>query len=98
MKSPIYLDYNATTPLDPEVFQSMRPYLEADFWEPLEFSTLLGWEAQIAVKKARRQVAELIGASEREIVWTSGATESNNMALLGCVRHWLQQRRSGPPM
>lgn len=91
MEKPIYLDHHSTTPLDPEVFASMKPYFECDFGNPSSSQHSYGWTAQMAVKKARHQVAQLIRATEKEIFWTSGATESNNLALLGCVRHFIEQ-------
>ena len=90
-KKPIYLDYNATTPVDSSVFQAMKPYLEAEFGNPESVTHAYGWEAEAAVNLARKQVARLIGAKEKEIFWTSGATESNNMALLGYVRRHLRK-------
>lgn len=86
--TPIYLDYAATTPAAPEVAEAMAGYLTLDgcFANPASRSHLAGWQAEQAVEKARRQVADLINADLREIVWTSGATEANNLALIGAAR------------
>ncbi|WP_339514735.1 IscS subfamily cysteine desulfurase [Pseudomonas sp. RL_15y_Pfl2_60] len=85
MKLPIYLDYSATTPVDPRVAQKMVECLtaEGNFGNPASRSHFFGWKAEEAVENARRQVAELVGADPREIVWTSGATESDNLAIKG---------------
>ena len=88
---PIYLDYGATTPCDPRVVVAIIPWLREHFGNPASRSHAWGWEAEEAVEKARVQVAELIGADPREIVWTSGATESNNLALKGAA-HFYQSR------
>ena len=88
---PIYLDYGATTPVDPRVVQAMLPWLSEHFGNPASGSHAWGWEAEEAVEQARRQVAALIGAQARDIVWTSGATESNNLALKG-VAHSYQDK------
>ena len=85
---PIYLDYGATTPCDPRVVDAMIPWLREHFGNPAARSHAWGWEAEEAVEKARTQVAELIGADPREIVWTSGATESNNLALKGAAQFY----------
>lgn len=85
---PIYLDYGATTPCDPRVVDAMIPWLREHFGNPASRSHAWGWEAEEAVEKARAQVAELIGADPREIVWTSGATESNNLALKGAAQFY----------
>ncbi len=88
---PIYMDYGATTPCDPRVVDAMIPWLREHFGNPASRTHAYGWEAEEAVERARTQVAELIGADPREIVWTSGATESNNLALKGAA-HFYQSR------
>jgi cysteine desulfurase len=88
---PIYMDYGATTPVDPRVVDVMVPWLREHFGNPASRSHAWGWEAEEAVEMARVQVADLIGADPREIVWTSGATESNNLALKGAA-HFYQSR------
>ncbi len=85
---PIYLDYGATTPVDPRVVDAMIPWLREHFGNPASRSHAWGWEAEEAVEKAREQVAGLIGADPREIVWTSGATESNNLAIKGAAHFY----------
>ena len=89
MKLPIYLDYSATTPVDPRVAEKMIECLtnEGNFGNPASRSHAFGWKAEEAVENARRQVAELVNADPREIVWTSGATESDNLAIKG-VAHF----------
>ena len=82
---PIYMDYGATTPVDPRVVDAMLPWLRENFGNPASRTHAYGWTAEAAVEKARVQVAELIGADPREIVWTSGATESNNLAIKGAA-------------
>ena len=88
---PIYLDYGATNPVDQRVVDAMIPWLREHFGNPASRSHAWGWEAEEAVEKARVNVADLIGADPREIVWTSGATESNNLALKGAA-HFYQSR------
>ena len=88
---PIYLDYGATTPVDPRVVDAMIPWLREHFGNAASRSHAWGWEAEAANEKAREQVAALIGADPREIVWTSGATESNNLAIKGAA-HFYQTR------
>ena len=93
MKQPIYFDYAATTPVDPRVAQKMSECLlaEGKFGNPASRSHKFGWEADEAVELARRQVADLVNADPREIAWTSGATESNNLALKG-VAHFYNKK------
>lgn len=85
---PIYLDYSSTTPCDPRVVDAMIPWLREHYGNPASRSHAWGWEAEEAVEKARIQVAELINADSREIVWTSGATESDNLALKGAAQFY----------
>ncbi len=85
---PIYMDYGATTPVDPRVVDAMVPWLKEHFGNPASRSHAWGWEAEEAVEAARTQVAALIGADPREIVWTSGATESNNLAIKGAAHFY----------
>ena len=85
---PIYMDYSATNPCDPRVVDAMIPWLREHFGNPASRSHAWGWEAEAAVEKARDQIAALIGADPREIVWTSGATESNNLALKGAANFY----------
>ena len=93
MKLPIYMDYSATTPVDPRVAEKMCSYLTPDgrFGNPASRSHSFGWEAEDAVEQARRQVAELVNGDPKEIVWTSGATESDNLAIKG-VAHFYHKR------
>ena len=93
MKTPIYLDYAATTPVDPRVAEKMVECLtnEGNFGNPASRSHVFGWEAEEAVETARQQIADLIGADPREIVWTSGATEADNLAIKG-VAHFNQRK------
>lgn len=85
---PIYMDYGATNPVDPRVVDAMIPWLREHFGNPASRSHAWGWEAEEAVEKARQHVADLIGADPREIVWTSGATESNNLAIKGAAHFY----------
>ena len=85
---PIYLDYGATTPCDSRVVDAMIPWLREHFGNPASRSHAWGWEAEEAVEQARKNVADLVGADPREIVWTSGATESNNLAIKGAAHFY----------
>lgn len=88
MRAPIYMDYSATTPVDPRVVDVMVPYLAERFGNPASRSHSYGWQAEEAVEVARQHVAELLGADAREIVWTSGATEGNNLAIKGATNFY----------
>ncbi len=93
MKLPIYMDYSATTPVDPRVAELMCSYLtpDGDFGNPASRSHAFGWKADEAVTRARRQVAELVNADPKEIVWTSGATESDNLAIKGVADFYVKK-------
>ena len=93
MKLPVYLDYSATTPVDPRVAQKMIPFLCEQFGNPASRSHSYGWEAEKAVEEARKEVAAYINADPREIVWTSGATESDNLAIKGAAHFYKDKGR-----
>jgi cysteine desulfurase len=93
MRLPIYLDYSATTPVDPRVAQKMIPYLTEIFGNPASRSHAFGWKAEEAVEEARAHVAALINADPKEIVWTSGATEGNNLAIKGAANFYKTKGR-----
>jgi len=88
VKTPIYLDYSATTPVDPRVAAKMIPFLTEHFGNPASRSHPFGWEAEKAAEEAREQVAQLVNADPKEIIWTSGATESNNLAIKGAAQFY----------
>ena len=88
MKFPVYLDYSATPPIDPRVVEAMLPYLTEKFGNPASRSHQYGWEAEAAVENARAEVAALVNADPKEIVWTSGATEANNLAIKGAANFY----------
>ncbi|MEY3969512.1 MAG: hypothetical protein RI968_153 [Pseudomonadota bacterium] len=93
MNTPIYLDYSATTPVDPRVVDALLPYLKEDFGNPASRSHSFGWRAEEAVEKAREQVAALVGCDPKELVWTSGATESINLAVKGAAHFYKDKGR-----
>lgn len=92
VRLPIYMDYHATTPVDRRVLEAMLPYFSEKFGNPHSVSHTFGWEAEEAVERGREQVARLIGADPKEIVFTSGATESNNLAIKGAARFYKAKR------
>ena len=88
---PVYLDYSSTTPVDPRVVDKMVPWLYEQYGNPASRSHSFGWEAEAAVEQARADVADLVNADPREIVWTSGATESNNLAIKGAAHFYAER-------
>jgi cysteine desulfurase len=97
MQKSLYLDYNATTPVDPRVLEAMQPYFETHFGNPASQLHAKGWQAKSAIEQAREKVAALLGAQPSEICFTTGSTESNNWALKGLVDFLIEESPNSPP-
>jgi selenocysteine lyase/cysteine desulfurase len=89
----VFLDFQSTTPVDPRVLDAMLPYLTSQYGNPHSKSHIYGWEAERAVEDAREKIAKLIGADSKEIIFTSGATESNNLAIKGVAEFYKEKKK-----